>query len=329
MYFLPAFFHHYRSLGVEQFLIVDDSSDDGSSQFLAEQPDCVVLQSPLRFGEEIKLDRGWLRKSVPVRAEIWMKQVIPALFLRDQWHIYVDADEFMVLPESVDNLPALTIVLDKLGEVAVAGAMLEFYPETIADMRTDTRPDTFEQLIEANPFFDRGPLVSVTSKGSISKHKPSTSGRLFIRHGLNESPTLEELRSAGTTVITEGKVNWFVGGAVHKVPLFKASRRLKRKGSHHVSAKLCQDLTLPLCHFKFTEDAFRRMQEAVASGAWNKGSQKYQRYVKLLQAMGSGSESFIAEDSVRFEGPADLANNGHLICGERILAHLGSNDGKA
>lgn len=322
MYFLPAFLDHYRKLGVDQFLVLDDCSDDGSTDYLATQSDCVLLQSPLRFGEKIRLDRGWLRKPVQMRAEIWMKQVIPEVFLSNQWHIYVDADEFMILPQRVCDLKALTRVLDKSGEVAVAGAMVEFYPDTIADMRTDERPDRFEQLIQKNPFFDKGPLISVTSNGSISKHKPSTSGRLFARHGLNTLPTQEQLRAEGETVISEGKVNWSVGGAVHKVPLFKASRRDKRMGSHNVSARLCTDLTLPLCHFKFTGDAFRRMQEAIASGAWNKGSQKYQRYVRLLQAMESGNETFRDEQSVHFESVGDLERAEHLVCGPRILANL-------
>ena len=322
MYFLPAFFDHFRRLGVEQFLILDDCSDDGSSEFLAEQPDCVVLKSPLRFGEIVSLHRGWLRKPIPVRAEIWMKHMIPQLFLRNQWHIYVDADEFMVLPEEVSNLQALTKALDKLGEVAVAGPMLEFYPETIADMRYEARPNCFEHLIEKNPFFDKGRLISVNRKGSISKHNPSTSGRLFAKHGLNSLPTQEQMRAEGKPVITEGKVNWWTGAAIHKVPLLKGSMRVKRKGSHHVSAKLCQDLTLPLCHFKFTNDAWRRMQEAVSSGAWSKGSAKYRRYVQLMQAMNTRNESFIYEHSTKFRGPSDLMATGHMVCGPRILGNL-------
>src|SRR5688500_9282519 len=53
MFFLPAFFDHYRGLGVEQFIILDDKSDDGTSEFLLSQTDCVVLTTGAAFGEQV------------------------------------------------------------------------------------------------------------------------------------------------------------------------------------------------------------------------------------------------------------------------------------
>ncbi len=43
IFFCKSFFDHYRSIGVEQFLILDDRSTDGTERFLRDQPDCVVL----------------------------------------------------------------------------------------------------------------------------------------------------------------------------------------------------------------------------------------------------------------------------------------------
>ena len=36
---LPYFLEYYRKLGVDHFLIVDNGSDDGTREYLAEQPD--------------------------------------------------------------------------------------------------------------------------------------------------------------------------------------------------------------------------------------------------------------------------------------------------
>lgn len=36
---LPYFLKHYRALGVDHFLIVDNDNDDGTAEFLAAQPD--------------------------------------------------------------------------------------------------------------------------------------------------------------------------------------------------------------------------------------------------------------------------------------------------
>ena len=36
---LPYFLEYYRKLGVAHFLIVDNDSDDGTGEYLADQPD--------------------------------------------------------------------------------------------------------------------------------------------------------------------------------------------------------------------------------------------------------------------------------------------------
>jgi len=57
MFFLPAFLAHYRSLGIEQFVVLDDASTDGTQSFLAQQPDVVVVKSSYRYGDTITVDR--------------------------------------------------------------------------------------------------------------------------------------------------------------------------------------------------------------------------------------------------------------------------------
>src|SRR5206468_6015764 len=49
IYFLPKFFEYYRQLGVNDFLIYDDRSADGSTEFLVSQPDCTVLSGPYTY----------------------------------------------------------------------------------------------------------------------------------------------------------------------------------------------------------------------------------------------------------------------------------------
>lgn len=39
---LPAFLEYYRNLGITKFIFIDNNSDDGSFEFLIEQPDCYV-----------------------------------------------------------------------------------------------------------------------------------------------------------------------------------------------------------------------------------------------------------------------------------------------
>src|SRR6188472_4186589 len=53
MYFLPAFVAYYRRLGVDRFVVLDDRSTDGTPEYLAAQPDVMVVESAIRYFEEI------------------------------------------------------------------------------------------------------------------------------------------------------------------------------------------------------------------------------------------------------------------------------------
>lgn len=43
---LPYFLNYYREMGINHFLIVDNDSDDGSAEYLAEQPDVLFGMHP-------------------------------------------------------------------------------------------------------------------------------------------------------------------------------------------------------------------------------------------------------------------------------------------
>ena len=79
MFYLPSFLDHHRRLGVDQFVILDDQSSDGTRELLAAQPDCLVLESPFRFGEEVAVPGSDGRRRE--RAGILFKSLIPQRFL--------------------------------------------------------------------------------------------------------------------------------------------------------------------------------------------------------------------------------------------------------
>ena len=48
-FFMGPFLSHYRGLGVKRFIFIDDNSNDGTREFLFEQPDCMVLGSSYTY----------------------------------------------------------------------------------------------------------------------------------------------------------------------------------------------------------------------------------------------------------------------------------------
>jgi hypothetical protein len=107
---------HYRALGVSHFLIVDNASDDGTTAFLAKQPDVSLWTTPHSY-KASRFGVDWLT----------------CLQIRHgagRWCLTVDADELLVYPDSdTRDLRALTQHLDATGCEAFGALMLDMYPK--------------------------------------------------------------------------------------------------------------------------------------------------------------------------------------------------------
>ena len=53
-YHLQFFLDHYRNLGITDFLIYDDSSSDGTTEFLFSQDDVTVITSDVPYGAKVE-----------------------------------------------------------------------------------------------------------------------------------------------------------------------------------------------------------------------------------------------------------------------------------
>ena len=113
---LPYFLNYYRNLGVNHFLIVDNASDDGSREYLADQPD-VSLWSSAHSYKRSRFGVDWLNY-------LQMK------YGHDHWTLVVDPDEFFVYP-FCDTRPlrALTDWLDASSIKSFSAMLLDMYPK--------------------------------------------------------------------------------------------------------------------------------------------------------------------------------------------------------
>ena len=90
LFHLPAFFDHYRKLGAEQFIILDDKSRDGTGEFLRSQPDCLVLEAQQGFGDIMPSGQ---------RAGVMWKSAIPQTFCKDRWAFYMMPMNWFFYPD--------------------------------------------------------------------------------------------------------------------------------------------------------------------------------------------------------------------------------------
>ena len=113
---LPFFLRHYRALGVNHFLFVDNASDDGSPEALAAEPDVSLWTTRASYrGSRFGMD--------------WLNGLL-ARHGSGHWCLTVDADELLLIPHGDRaTLRELTAALDARGLPMMAAMMLDLYPE--------------------------------------------------------------------------------------------------------------------------------------------------------------------------------------------------------
>ena len=140
---LPYFLKYYRDLGVNHFFIVDNDSNDGGLEYLAEQPDVSVWHT----------QNGYKRSRYGVDWLNWLQRK----YGHGHWTLVVDPDEFLIYPFS-DTRPlrALTDWLDASSIKSFSAMLLDMYPKG----RIDEQPYRAGQdPLEIASWFDAGNYV--------------------------------------------------------------------------------------------------------------------------------------------------------------------------
>ena len=112
---LPYFLDHYRDLGVDHFLVVDNNSEDGSDRILLDAPDVSVWHTAHSY-RDARFGMSWLT---------WLQMRYGA----GHWCLTVDCDELLVYPYHPSRgLRALTGELDRRGQRSFRALMIELFP---------------------------------------------------------------------------------------------------------------------------------------------------------------------------------------------------------
>lgn len=109
---LPYWLEYYRDLGVQQFYIVDNASNDMTSAVLRNQPDVIAFYC----------DDSFLKK------QLWIDKLMDE-YGKNKWCIIADIDEYLVLPSYMSGLRQLTEICEKNNHDAVLGRLINMYSD--------------------------------------------------------------------------------------------------------------------------------------------------------------------------------------------------------
>jgi len=180
---LPWFFRHYRRLGVDHFLIVDNGSDDQSTEYLLDQTDVSLWRTHASY-----------------RASRYGLDWLTGLQMRygsRHWNLMVDADELLIYANHDHrSLHDLTAWLDQQGRAAFGALMLDLYPKgPLGSQAYDPETDPAKVL----KWFDAGPYRT---------QRQSPAGNLWVQGGVRERMFFTQVRQCSPTLNKIPLVRW-------------------------------------------------------------------------------------------------------------------------
>ncbi len=192
---LPYFLRYYRDLGVNNFLIIDNDSTDGTLEFLKGQRDVSVWHT-----------RASYKKST--FGIDWVNALLRQ-YAHEHWCLVVDPDEFFVYP-FCDTRPiqALTDWMDNSAVRSFSAMLLDLYPKGRLD-ETPYQPG--QNPMEIACWFD---------SGNYTLKKNARYGNNWIQGGPRSRVFFSDMPHKAP--------------ALNKIPLVKWHRRYTYVSSTHM-----------------------------------------------------------------------------------------------
>lgn len=192
---LSYFLRYYRDRGVNHFLMVDNDSEDGSREFLADQPDVSLWTT----------DKGYKRARFGVD---WLNY-LQMRYAHGHWSLVVDVDEFLVYPFcDTRSIHALTDWLDASSIKSFSAMLLDMYPKG----RLDEIPyRSGQDPLEIAAWFD---------SGNYTIKKNHVFGNLWIQGGPRSRVFFADMPERAP--------------ALNKIPLVKWDRSYAYVSSTHM-----------------------------------------------------------------------------------------------
>jgi hypothetical protein len=236
-YYLDAFFRHYRAMGVQHFVFIDNGSTDGTIDRISREKGTVIDQCKLPLA-------GY---------EDLIRQYPANIYGQDRWCLYVDMDEIFDFEGRTSvGIKGLTGYLEAHGFTAMVAQMLEMFPKAPLSEVADL---PFKQALLEFMYFD----LSAVEK--IDYHSKDIGFSALLKENTVASP----------------EINFCFGGVRGKVfgenccltkhPLVFNGPEVTPAPHPHLSTGVaCADVTGVIKHYKFANNPIGRDKASQARG---------------------------------------------------------------
>jgi hypothetical protein len=304
---LPHFLDHHRRLGVRQFILIDNASSDGTTEYALSQPDCIVY-----FTDESYYQSGYARD--------WINRILLGNGYAG-WLIYLDADEHLVY-RGAETMPIQGLLKRFEADAAdtAFAVMVDMYPDgDFASVKIAPQDDLHAKL----PWFD-GDYV-MRPWPTRSWDPPGGGFRLQVLGGprCRLLSDLEHERRRGALHYTiADQVDRFVDQMPlrlmptlarlwprempwqHKQPVNFVRPGFAYANSHASSNAGVAGELLALLHFKFCHELQQRLRYAAVEGNHHRRGLAHHQLSIALRRW--GQRSLIYAGSRRYRSPRDL-----------------------
>lgn len=248
---LPDFLRHYRALGVDRFVMVDNGSVDGTDAFLAEQPDVDLFATGASF-------------SRASGGAFWLSGLARGPYA-GRWGVMADADELLVYDGCEQHgLRDLARLLEARGGRTLPAMMIDMYPDG---------PLRDASLTPGRPLVDLCPLFDAEGYEAIGRKAGEPPPRIRKFEG---GPRRRLFHTAGRRFYVE----------LGKTPFLRWDRAVTLFDSHSVHPFRLNFAapTGALLHFKLMSDYAERAEMAIRRLSHADGSRAYRASLPALHS---------------------------------------------
>lgn len=279
---LPFFLSYYRRLGAGHFLMVDNGSDDGTREYLADQPDVSLWTTQASYGAA-RFGADWMN---------WLQR----RHGHGHWTLTVDADEFLVYPFcDTRPLQALTDWLDVSSCRALPAMLLDMYPRGRVDAASYR---SGQDPLDITGWFDAGNYtISVNPEYLNLWIQGGPRARVFFSDDPYRAPALNKI----PLVKWDARYTW--ASSTHSLLPRGLNRVYDEWGGEKISG--C------LLHAKFLDTIIDKSREEIGRGQHFGDSYEYRTYLDRL----AGRPDLWCIWSERYEGWRQLDRLGLMSTG--------------